>query len=318
MGQSGRIFDAILRSANLERSDYWVGNVFDEKLPENEFANWCVTGPEAADIEWEYPRMGNSGKLLPKYHHHLYRLRDELLDAKPNVIVPLGGTALWAFTGSAGISAARGAVVPASLTIPGAKLVPTFHPAYVMRQWKLFTVAVGDFNTAAAQAAKGPEIVWPERSLVVEPTRADLADWTPKLLNADLLSVDIETGWGFITCIGFAPNEREAICVPFVDLRTPNRSYWKDPADEVFAWEWCKRVLESGVPKVGQNFAGYDFLWLLERAGIGVRNLRHDTRLLHHALYPELPKDLAFMGASYATQGAWKMLRPSRKEKRDD
>jgi hypothetical protein len=79
-----------------------------------------------------------------------------------------------------------------------------------------------------------------------------------------------------------------------------------------------KRWLESSVPKLGQNFGAYDAYWFLDSWGIRPMNLREDTRILHHSLYPELPKDLAFMGNSYADQGAWKQMRARRKEKRED
>jgi hypothetical protein len=31
--------------------------------------------------------------------------------------------------------------------------------------------------------------------------------------------------------------------------------------------------------------------------------------ILHHALYPELPKGLGFMGSIYTNESSWKILR---------
>lgn len=75
--------------------------------------------------------------------------------------------------------------------------------------------------------------------------------------------------------------------------------------------------LDNPIPKVGQNFGGYDFLWLLQKYGLRPRNMAEDTRLMHHARYAELDKSLEFMGASYTAQGAWKQM-GRRTEKRDD
>jgi len=299
VGPSGQVFDALLRTAGLERAEHLVTNVFNEQCDANDCEAW-MRDPATAD-------------------RHLARLAWELEAAQPNVVVPLGGTALWALTGSTAISQARGAVQAATRTLPGAKLLPTYHPALVMRQWQHFHIVVGDLIRAAQEAERGPQIVWPRRELLLDPSLQDLAEWLDKLRTADLLSVDIETGWGQITCIGFAPSVEEAIVVPFVDWRKPTRNYWSDLEEEEAAWRWVKVVLENPVPKLGQNYGAYDAYWLLARMGIRTRNLLHDTRILHHALYPELEKSLAFMGNSYGSQGAWKTMRAeSKTEKRDD
>lgn len=318
VGSSGRVFNAMLRTANLDRSEFFVGNVFDEKIPDNNVANWCAPTAEAKASGFDdLPPLGHLGYLRPEYRHHLDRLVAEMDDVRPNIIVPMGGTALWAFTGHTDISSQRGNLQRAARLVPGAKILPTFHPAFIMRQWKFFVVGVGDFIKANSEGANR-ELILPHKEILIEPSIPEYRDYADRyLLRSDLLSVDIETGWGQITCIGFAPNAEQAIVVPFVDIRKPNKSYWGTEQEEVDAWEITKEIVESNVPKLGQNFGGYDAFWLLDGYGIRPYNFRHDTRLMHHALYPELPKDLEFMGASYTNQGAWKSWGRKSREKRD-
>lgn len=319
VGPSGRIFNAMMRTAGLDREDYLVTNVFDEKLPDNEVANYCVPLKVAREHKLtDLPPIGAKGFLNPEHRWHLDRLRDELLNTRPNVIVPLGATALWAFTGKTEIGSFRGSLVEATHIVPGAKLLPTFHPQFVMQQWKFFPIVTEDFRKALYEGLKGPKITLPDRQLLVDPTLEEIRAYVPTLLASDLLSVDIETGWGQITCIGFAPSAKRAIVIPFVDLRKPNRSYWQTPAEELEVWGIVKQIMESPVPKLGQNFGGYDAFWFIDKAGIEPRNFLHDTRLMHHALYPELPKDLEFMGSNYTTQGAWKYWARKKGDKRDD
>lgn len=316
IGPSGRIFNAMLRSAGLRREDFLVTNVFDEQLPDNELGNWVAPMAEAKEGGFNDLPPVAGGYLRPEHRHHLERLRGELAQWQPTVIVPLGGTALWALTGDTRIAAHRGGVIPAKLLVPGAKLLPTYHPMAVQHQWKLYVVVVGDLIKAHSEALKGPAIQWPRRELLLEPTLEDLEAWTDELISAELLSVDIETGWGQITSIGFAPSPERALVVPYLDLRHADRCYWRDAASEAAAWRWVGRVLNSPVPKLFQNGGGYDLYWLLKHR-LPARNAREDTRLLHHALYPELPKGLEFMGNSYASQGPWKMM--GRKgEKKDE
>lgn len=309
VGASGNVFNAMLRTANLDRSEFHITNVFDEKLPDNEVKNWCSN--EKNDLG----SIGVAGYLRPEYHHHLERLRTELLDVAPQIIVPLGATALWAFTGDTGISSQRGSIQPASRLIRGAKLLPTFHPAFVIRQWKYFSVVTADIIRAYREGAYR-DIRLPKRELLIEPSIQEIRDYMPRLLASDLLAVDIETGWGLVTNLGFAPDREHAINIPFVDVRKPNKSFYS-VGDEVEAWKLVREVMESPVPKLGQNFGAYDAYWFIDHMGIAPRNFRHDTRLIHHNLYPELPKDLEFMGSSYTEQGAWKTWGRKSQEKRE-
>lgn len=296
VGPAGGVFNAALRAANIDREACYVGNVFSTMLRGND--------------------MGRHREFLgaawPEFQaRNLARLRDELARVDPTVIVPMGDTALWHLAGMQGITAHRGAPTLGRGIAEGRKLLPTLHPAAIIYTWKHFAVLIADVIRAAREAEIGPEIVYPKRSLLIQPTIEEVEEtlrvYTQKCAESGgLLTADIETGWGFIRGIAFAPNAEEAIYVPFVSLANTSRSYWRDEKQEVRAWAAVKAALESPVPKLGQNFANYDAVWLLRKAGIRVMNLREDTRLLHAALYPELPKSLAFMSQTYGSQGVWK------------
>lgn len=317
VGPSGRVFNAMLRTANLDRSEFLIANVFSEKIPDNNIANWCAPKEEAHKGGFDdIPPIGPAGYLRPEFRYHLDNLAGIIADTKPTVIVPLGSTALWAFTGSPSISSNRGSILPATRIAPGRKLVPTYHPSFVIHMWKFFSVVVADFIKAYKQS-DFPEIRLPKKEFLIEPTFEELDRYYPRLVGSDLLSVDIETGWGQITNIGFAPSSEFSINIPFVDLRRPDKSFFPSVSDEARALRYVKSVLEHPVPKLGQNFGLYDFYWLLDKYGFAPRNFAHDLRLLHHALYPELPKDLEFMGASYTEQGAWKSW-GRKSDKRDE
>ena len=296
VGSSGSIFNAVLRAADIDRLDCWVGNVFDEKAPENDVTEWMHD-----------PAI---------YGAALERLAEELAEAQPTVVVAMGGTALHALTEDNRIARMRGYPLQATRVLPGVKVVPTYHPAYVMRVWESLPFVIGDVTKARREAEYGPELRVPRKRWLIEPEMEDLEAWTEKLLGAEEISIDIETGWGQITCIAFAPNIDESICVPFVDLRRPNRCYWAREAERK-AWRWVKMICESpGPKKVGQFFAGYDAYWLLAVMGIRTMNLTDDPRLMHHALFPDAPKDLGFLGAAYTNMPAWKHW--NKTDKKDD
>lgn len=286
-GPAGRVFNAALRNADLDRDEFLVTQVFDTEAPDDDAvkAGWLKDEVRVAES--------------------LARLNEELNAAQPTVIVPLGDVPLWAFTGQTAIKNFRGAVTAADRLRPGAKLLPTFHPEAVQRDWRLLVLLVADLRKAAAEAALGPEISYPKAKIIIEPTVRDVQNFVPYALASPKLSVDIETGWGQITAIGFAPTTSLAISIPFVDLRKANKSYWPTPDEEFMVWRLVQEMCEAPNPKVGQNFM-YDLMWLYATRGIAVRNYRHDTRIRHKVLYPELPADLANMSASYTRVGAYK------------
>ena len=319
VGPSGRVYSQLLRVAGVERSEVLTTNVFDFKLPDNDIRRIC--GKTADFKKWrqdgyDLPPIGRGNYLMPEFEECLDRLAMEIKQARPNVIVPLGGTALWAFTGYTNIVARRGAVQEATMTVPGAKLVPTIHPAAILRMWHYFTPVAGDIIKAKTESAS-PKIEIVPRKFWIEPSIADIYWFKAKYLDdADVISFDIETKRGQIECIAFAPNQHVGICIPIADTRKTNNSYWKTAAEELEAIKVIKLILELPMPKLAQN-GPYDVQWLYEEWGIAVRNYREDTRLLHHAIYPELPKGLGFLGASYARQGPWKTMGSEDTDKRD-
>lgn len=305
VGAAGRVLDRLLRAANVDRGSCFVGNTFSHKLEGND-----VTSEKAkrgaAWAEYEMAELG--------------RLARELKEVNPTVVVALGETALRALTGLPwNVGSVRGTIRPGGGRFEGMNIFTTYHPAYILRQWKMFVPTVGDIVKANAIASGGRAVV--ERKLNVEPNIDEVEAFLGgPCKETDLLSVDIETAHkvGLIKGIAFAPNQREAIYVPFVSGAT-NGSYWTSPELERRAWKAVKDCLESDVPKLGQNFGNYDLPWLFEKVGILVKNYRDDLMLLHKVMFPELPASLEFMAGSYSDQGPWKSaLRKSHDGKREE
>jgi hypothetical protein len=100
------------------------------------------------------------------------------------------------------------------------------------------------------------------------------------------------------------------LCVPF---SFNYKSYWPTVRDEVNAIRFIQAVCELPARKALQNGL-YDAQWLWTEWRVRICNYEHDTRLLHHAIFPELPKDLGFIGSLWANEIAWKLLGHSEKE----
>lgn len=281
-------------------------NVFNLHPHGNELGNLC--GPRGEGVVG-YPPLVKGKWLRREFIPELERLADEIASIDPNLIIALGNTPLWALVGKTGISKLRGTTMLSSHTAIGFKLLPTYHPAAVLRQWELRPTTVADLIKAKRESAFG-EIRRPKREIWIEPTLEDINEfYETKIAKASKLSVDIETSGNQITCIGFSPEPNCAIVIPFFDERKKKRSYWPSAAIESQVWQIVRRILElPKPPKVFQNGL-YDIAFLWRSVGIKVLGAEHDTMLLHHALQPEALKGLGYLGSIYADEGAWKQER---------
>ena len=331
VGASGWHLTQMLNDAGIDRASCYLTNVFNRwprdgktdvfgylNSPGKSSEVHAFCGPKADGIPG-LPPLAASRYVRAEFEPELERLRNELLEVNPNVIIALGNTALWALTGHTAISKRRGTVSASTHCVAGFKLLPTYHPAAVMRQWELRAVTVLDLMKAKRESAF-PEVIRPAREVWIEPDLTDLETFYERYLRGcSRLSVDIETAGTQITCIGFAPTPAVSLVVPFVDPRRARGSYWPSLEAELMAWRFVIRVLDLPCGKIFQNGL-YDISFLWRSYGIRVRNPEDDTMLLHHALQPESPKALDFLGSVYTNEASWKLMRPRGKEtiKRDE
>lgn len=309
VGASGRELNRWLAAAEIDRSQCALTNVWLEPIPAGGLVEMTAPTAQAKAFANGLKPIQTGRWLRPEWQSALPRLHDEIRAASPNIVVALGDQALWALSGTAGISARRGTLFR---SLAGPKALATYHPAAILRGgYRLRPLAIADM-LKAKRVSETPEMVLPERSLWLSPTLGDLEHFENTYLrSASLIAIDIETGGGEITSIAFAPSPYLAICVPFV---LNGKSYWPDVANEASAWRWVERICASHVPKVLQNGL-YDAQWLWVLRRIAIRNYLHDTRLAHHALFPELPKSLGFMGALWENEIAWKGMRNAKQDK---
>jgi uracil-DNA glycosylase family 4 len=234
----------------------------------------------------------------------LAELQVEINEVKPNCILALGKTALWALSGKLDIGSYRGSIMFGM----GCKFVPTFNPAhlswqasdiefkgYYHRQIILF-----DIKRALTESLT-PNVELPIRQLEVCRNSAHLAEFRDRYRNKTKMSVDIEAnGTCMPVCMGLAFNKHHGMTVPL----------WNDPSisdipisDLVQCWLiLAEMLMEKDI--VGQNF-NYD-RDKIRRLGFTIRRLVSDTMLKAFAINPELPKGLAFNTSIFSREPFYK------------
>lgn len=316
VGASGRLLATLLSGIGIERNiarsggkvvdveepgNLLVTNAFNRHPERNEVKR--LLGPrKAAAPGWERIPLEKGKYLTQDLLPELTRLHAELAAFRPSVVIALGNTPLWLLARvPGGIMSRRGCWH--EISIPGLQapipMIPTIHPAFILRKFVWFVLAASDFQKALrlAKGSLAPEA--PE--IIPRPTLSQVR--ALRRLKGPIV-FDIETlpAWRAISCVGLGgtlAGKPILACVPFVDFNRPGRNYWDSPEDETEAWLVIRDVLEdSAKPKIGQNPL-YDVTWLREIAGVSVAGMLWDTRQMHHALWPELPHDLGAIVTSF-------------------
>jgi uracil-DNA glycosylase len=309
VGVSGYLLTKMLEEAGITRADCHLTNVLNLRPPGNKLEALC--GPKGDGIPG-YPALLKSKYLRAEFSSELVRLGQELDEIKPNLVVALGNTALWALCGRTAISKSRGTTCISSHAASGIKVLGTYHPAAVARDWALRPITIIDFLKAKREA-EFPEIRRPKRKIWIEPDLNDLETFyeqyiRPRSEQGYITSADIETAGTQITCMGFGYPDI-ALVIPIADPRREDRSYWPTKEDELKVWGFIRRVCGDGrILKSFQNGL-YDIAFLWRTKGIKVFGAEHDSMLMHHAMQPESLKSLGFLGSVYTDEGSWKGMR---------
>lgn len=316
VGTSGYLLTKMLEEAGINRADCFLTNVINARPENNKVEAFC--GDKKTAIQG-WPALIKGKYLRTEFAPELERLGDELTEVNPNLIICLGNTAMWALCGKTAISKARGTTSISSHTVAGFKVLPTYHPAAVSRQWELRPITVIDL-VKAKRESEFPEIRRPKREIWIEPAIQDLWDFHDRYIKpCSLLATDVETSGTQITCVGFAPRPDLALVVPFLDIRRKDRNYWPSKELESAAWKFVRYILEEqSIKKCFQNGI-YDIAFFWRSYGIKTRGADEDSMLAHHALQPESLKSLGFLGSIYCDGlPAWKDMRNKQTIKQDE
>lgn len=271
VGSSGRIMDSMWRRAGVPRDQLTIINTINCRPPDNVYptdgaARKYCTESEGAEI------------VSHCYSKHV----KPLLENRPwNRIDALGDKALRVLTGKTdGIMKWRGSPLPLIGTdIP--KVVPTLHPAYIMRDQAMIPAVISDLK-------KG--VTTPPEYYNLHPTLQDVTDF-----RSQFVCFDIESNrfTGQITMIGLQYKPFHVMVVPFTGKYI----------DEI------KRIFRNATHVVGHNIIGFDLPKLLDH-GVSISQECQiwDTILMHHLLQPDAPHDLEYVSSIFTQKPAWKHL----------
>ena len=302
VGGAGKELMDQLRDAGLDPDSIYFTNVFPFQPEKNNVEHYFLPKKEGITT---IPPLKNGKYLNPDALQFYCDTLQSLRNHPARIIIALGNTALWALTGLQGITKYRGVWHQWE----DKWILPTIHPSAILRRYQDRSTVIVDLlsvKTFLDSGKPSPLDDAPIYTIHKNPLRSDLENFYQAAAAAPSLSCDIETAVSQIRSFGFSISPTEAFVIPIFEIDTGN--YWLRPEDEVYAVQIIKRICELPAPKLFQNGL-YDLQYLWKIWGITVRNPEHDTYLLHHALQPELPRSLGYLGSIYTNNPAWKQMR---------
>jgi DNA polymerase len=264
VGESGQLLDKMLSLIDLPRDTVYVTNAVKCRPPKN---------------------RKPTGKEINACRPHLIV---ELQNVKPELVIALGNEPLKSLTGKSGITAFRGQAQELHKSIalePRPIVMPTFHPAYALREPVHENEIMQDITTAKRPLAGGFE------STVIEWLLFDSAECVvPK--NLGIWAVDIETNARDLT--------DPELAVRFFGIDDGECVYVVMPHQFQAAFE----MMAAHQNFVGHNAISFDRAVLLERHAIEFSF--HDTQLLAHLVDEEQPLKLQDLVVKYLGVAPWK------------
>ena len=287
VGYSGKELTKMLFEAGILRQNCYFTNVTDDRPPSGKIEDLFCKVREAKTLGLE--------KINGKYPRaSLVRDREEILQLirkyRPKLVVPLGTIALWAITGNIGITAWRGSI----LDFEGVKVIPTFNPAGVLKNWPWRWVSVQDFKRCVVEA-KTTEINRPEYKFIIKPSFERAMD-TLQSIKGQLISADIETRAFQIACVGIGWSDVDAICIPFMSIEK-DKGYWTEEEEIAITLKLKEVLTDKNTPSIFHN-GGYDLQYFARQWGY-VPYMTEDTMIMQHLVYPGMQKSLAFISSMY-------------------
>jgi uracil-DNA glycosylase family 4 len=270
VGESGQLLNKLIAKAGLRRENVFV-------------TNGVRCQPPVINKKQQKPKKPS----IVACRSHLKR---EIELVKPDLIFALGNVPLESLTGSSGITKLRGSMTQTSKKFFGVEIpvMPTFHPAYALREPAHEKDIVFDILTGLRSIDGGFNVVDTDFKLYQTFGSPDP--------SAPFWSWDIET------------NARELddpdLCVWMISIDDGTNIVMFQSLYVQDAVDIMERYLKAGGQLVGQNASAFDRMVIKKLYGTNLRT--HDTQLLWHLLDEEAATNLQSQAIRTIGVAPWK------------
>lgn len=212
------------------------------------------------------------------------------------VLLPLDELPLRFTTGKQSIWKWHLSPLDASTHFTTRKVIPSFHPDQIRKQWELGFYFERALIRAKAESSSRTYTRKP-RNFLIQPKVDVILEVLSRIKNEPVHSIDIETGAGQINTFGVAWTPSDAIAVTVLPDNYGPDNYYR-------IWSAIRDICEGPSRKVFQN-APYETMYL-SQYGISFNRVFHDTMVAQKFLYPEFEMGLDNVGRLHTNEPYWK------------
>jgi uracil-DNA glycosylase len=217
--------------------------------------------------------------------------------------------------GESEISKYAGSLLTSSLLTYPHYIIPSYGPDYIVKNWADRDIVISlDLGKARSEldyyeSHNKTLQPLPERTLAYDIQNFEQLDgYLDTFECCELLANDIETIYpkGTKTEYKYHPGLHVSVSLamsPYFGIAF--ELFRKTTKETRHLWRRLQRIFDR-VPQLGQNFFNFDLpRWEMLGFRIDPYGVK-DTLIRQHILYPELPKDLAFMTRQYTREPYYK------------
>lgn len=318
VGASGQELNRMLQEVGIMRSECYCTNVCKVRPPGNQISAFVARTKKEITAAHTLLRDRWVTKEVTEGYAELLT---EIEMVQPNIIVAFGNLAMWALTGKWGVLKWRGSQLlfeglnekieaPDSRYVEEqlayakrfqCKVIPTIHPAAILREWSQRAVVLNDLRRVKRHMTSRVYDHRPEWKFIIRPSFTQVIETLSNLLGMAhpgmYLDFDIETVSGHIDCIGISWSRTHGICIPF-SVSGNRTGYWSTDEEARIVFMLYLVLTHPSISVRAQNGL-YDAQYVY-RSWHFIPNFRHDTMISQHSLFCALPKGLGFLASMYA------------------
>lgn len=303
VGNSGIELNRLLQEAKILRNECFVTNLVRVQPPRNDITQFIPLkkkeiGPRHVPLR--------DKMVLPVVIEGFEALKKEVALVRPHVIVAFGNAALWALTGLWTITRWRGSQLwtDEQISPTKIKLIPTVHPAAVLREWSWRSIVLNDLRRAAKERFTPGYSNVPAWHFHIRPSFEAVVERLNALLEQlDVtqdfwIDFDLETSiaTGHIDCAGISWSKTEGLSIPLMS-RTNKEGYWAAQQEGHLIWLLYRVLTHKNVKVRGQNLL-FDCQYTHRWWGF-VPRVAQDTMISHHTAFCGMRKSLDFQASLY-------------------
>lgn len=310
-GASGQELNRMLHGVGIMRSECYVTNLVNSRPPNNDISRWIAE--KKKDITYQHVQLRDK-YVLPIVREGYQRLLKEIELVNPNIIVCFGNVPMWALTGAWGILKWRGSQLTAkTLWLDDCirqeherKLIPTIHPASVLRMWSQRALVINDLKRVKKEMLTKGYSNLPNWKFQLRPNFNTVMSVLAGLQSdvehcSDIwIDLDLETRTGHIACCGLSWSRLDAISIPFMCVEN-REGYWTVEEEATIIHAIYKLTTHPNCHIRWQNGL-YDAQYIYRHWHFVPCQGNHasqDTMISHHTLFAGLPKRLDFQASMY-------------------